>query len=188
MKLWPAIIQNEITGQVLMLGYMNQESLDMTLKSKVITFFSRSRNQIWKKGETSGNYLNLVSWSWDCDGDSLLFLVQPEGPTCHLKTRSCFTHTAFDNTGLFENLMERITDSLNSNRPTKTKEFYNLGQMNWIRKLQEEACEIALASSFETPGRVVSEAADLLYRLGILLKGNSIEISEIKKELELRQR
>jgi len=186
MKLWPAIIQNESSGQILMLGFMNQESLDLTLKTQLITFYSRSRNKLWKKGETSGNFLKLVSWSWDCDQDSLLFLVKPDGPTCHLKTTSCFADTAFKNSGLFETLTTRIQESLDSSQSTKTKDFLNLGKSNWIRKLQEEACEVGLASTFETKDRIVSEAADLLYRLGILLAGNDVGVDEIKHELNLR--
>ena len=188
MKLWPAIIQNESSGQILMLGFMNQESLDLTLKTNLITFFSRSRNQLWKKGETSGNFLKLISWSWDCDQDSLLFLVKPQGPTCHLNQTSCFADTTFKKTGLFETLTQRISESLDSKHKTKTIEFIELGKSNWIRKLQEEACEVGLATTFESKDRIASEGADLLYRLGILLIGSGVSIEDISLQLEQRNK
>jgi phosphoribosyl-ATP pyrophosphohydrolase/phosphoribosyl-AMP cyclohydrolase len=186
MKLWPAIIQNETSGQILMLGFMNQEALDLTLKSKLITFYSRSRNQLWKKGETSGNFLKLISWSWDCDQDSLLFLVKPEGPTCHLNQPSCFANTAFQERGILESLSRRIDESIRSSKSSLTKEFIKKGKSFWIRKLQEEACEVGLATSFESKDRIVSEAADLLYRLGVLLNGNGIKTDDLRAELEQR--
>ena len=186
MKLWPAVIQNESTGQILMLGFMNQESLDLTLKTHLITFYSRSRNQLWKKGETSGNILKLVSWSWDCDQDSLLFLVKSSGPTCHLNQISCFTDTRFQEKGVLETLAKRIDDSLQSSESSMTKEFIKKGKSFWIRKLQEEACEVGLATSFESKDRIMSEAADLLYRLSVLLKGSGIKVDDLKTELERR--
>jgi phosphoribosyl-ATP pyrophosphohydrolase/phosphoribosyl-AMP cyclohydrolase len=186
MKLYPAVIQDHMTGQILMLAYMNQEALDQTLGGDSVVFWSRSRQQLWKKGQTSGHYLRWTDWSWDCDHDSLVFQVAAEGPACHLQTKSCFNDIKIKSFGVLEKLEERIQTSIMAKGETTTKKEFNKGLSHWIRKLQEEACETSLAAVFETPNRLVSETSDLLYRLGLLLHGQQISIKNLDDELEER--
>ena len=185
----PAIIQHSETNQVLMLGYMNEETLDITNRTGLVTFFSRSRNKIWTKGETSGNFLQLVTMIIDCDNDTLLIKVLPKGPVCHNGTVSCFDEDKFTNTSFLSKLEEII-----KNRKSKDEsESYTAKLLNGplrriAQKVGEEGVETALASVTETDGKLISESADLLYHLLVLLKAKNLELSDVVNELKKRHK
>jgi phosphoribosyl-ATP pyrophosphohydrolase/phosphoribosyl-AMP cyclohydrolase len=185
----PAIIQHSETNQVLMLGYMNEEALDITNKTGLVTFFSRSRNKIWTKGETSGNFLQLVSMIIDCDNDTLLIKVLPKGPVCHNGTVSCFDEDKFTNTSFLSKLEEIIK----SRKSKDESESYTAKLLNGplrriAQKVGEEGVETALASVTETDGKLISESADLLYHLLVLLQAKNLELSDVVNELNKRHK
>ena len=181
--LLPAIIQDANTGQVLMLGYMNEEALRVTTKTGFVTFYSRSKKRLWKKGETSGNILKFVSVADDCDNDALLIRAIPQGATCHTGNRSCFTsdESPVETIGLLiETIRSRSeADSANS----YTKQLLEGGIEAYGAKVLEEAEEVVRAAREEGKQRTVEEATDLLYHLLVLLRGQNIELSDIAKEL-----
>ena len=185
----PAIIQHSETNQVLMLGYMNKEALDITNKTGLVTFFSRSRNKIWTKGETSGNFLQLVTMITDCDNDTLLIKVLPKGPVCHNGTVSCFDEDKFTNTSFLSKLEEIIK----SRKSKDESESYTAKLLNGplrriAQKVGEEGVETALASVTETDGKLISESADLLYHLLVLLQAKNLELSDVVNELNKRHK
>jgi phosphoribosyl-ATP pyrophosphohydrolase/phosphoribosyl-AMP cyclohydrolase len=185
----PAIIQHSETNQVLMLGYMNEEALDITNKTGLVTFFSRSRNKIWTKGETSGNFLQLVTMIIDCDNDTLLIKVLPKGPVCHNGTVSCFDEDKFTNTSFLSKLEEIIK----SRKSKDESESYTAKLLNGplrriAQKVGEEGVETALASVTETDGKLISESADLLYHLLVLLQAKNLELSDVVNELNKRHK
>jgi phosphoribosyl-ATP pyrophosphohydrolase/phosphoribosyl-AMP cyclohydrolase len=185
----PAIIQHSETNQVLMLGYMNEEALDITNKTGLVTFFSRSRNKIWTKGETSGNLLQLVTMIIDCDNDTLLIKVLPKGPVCHNGTVSCFDEDKFTNTSFLSKLEEIIK----SRKSKDESESYTAKLLNGplrriAQKVGEEGVETALASVTETDGKLISESADLLYHLLVLLQAKNLELSDVVNELNKRHK
>lgn len=158
----PAIIQDFETKNVLMLGYMNKEALDLTLESKKVHFFSRSKNRIWMKGEESGNFLNLVSLKSDCDNDSLLIKVKPQGPTCHKGDDTCWGENNDQN---FLNTLEKIIADRISN-PSDNSYISNLfekGIDKIAQKVGEEATELIIASKNENEKELIYESADLLF-------------------------
>lgn len=171
----PAIVQDDSTGTVLMLGYMNEESLRQTMHDSLVTFWSRSRRELWRKGSTSGNLLRLVEISIDCDGDALLVRASPDGPTCHTGSRSCFD--ASDRSVGFDRL-ERLWSVIADRAATRPEGSYTAqlvsGGVNAAgRKLTEEATEVLLAAKDHAAGRdqgeLAEEAADLLYHLLVVL-------------------
>lgn len=185
----PAIIQHSETNQVLMLGYMNKEALDITNKTGLVTFFSRSRNKIWTKGETSGNFLQLVTMIIDCDNDTLLIKVLPKGPVCHNGTVSCFDEDKFTNMSFLSKLEEIIK----SRKSKDESESYTAKLLNGplrriAQKVGEEGVETALASVTETDGKLISESADLLYHLLVLLQAKNLELSDVVNELNKRHK
>ena len=185
----PAIIQHSETNQVLMLGYMNEEALDITNKTGLVTFFSRSRNKIWTKGETSGNLLQLVTMIIDCDNDTLLIKVLPKGPVCHNGTVSCFDEDKFTNTSFLSKLEEIIK----SRKSKDESESYTAKLLNGplrriAQKVGEEGVETALASVTETDEKLISESADLLYHLLVLLQAKNLELSDVVNELNKRHK
>ena len=185
----PAIIQHSETNQVLMLGYMNKEALDITNKTGLVTFFSRSRNKIWTKGETSGNFLQLVTMIIDCDNDTLLIKVLPKGPVCHKGTVSCFDEDKFTNMSFLSKLEEIIK----SRKSKDENESYTAKLLNGplrriAQKVGEEGVETALASVTETDGKLISESADLLYHLLVLLQAKNLELSDVLNELKKRHK
>jgi phosphoribosyl-ATP pyrophosphohydrolase/phosphoribosyl-AMP cyclohydrolase len=185
----PAIIQHSETNQVLMLGYMNEEALDITNKTGLVTFFSRSRNKIWTKGETSGNFLQLVTMIIDCDNDTLLIKVLPKGPVCHKGTVSCFDEDKFTNMSFLSKL-EEIIKSRKSEDETEsyTAKLLNGPLRRIAQKVGEEGVETALASVTETDGKLISESADLLYHLLVLLQAKNLELSDVVNELNKRHK
>ena len=186
--LLPAIIQDARTGRVLMLGYMNEESLRATIETKEVTFFSRSKKRLWKKGETSGNTLSLVSITTDCDLDALLIRAIPNGSTCHLGKTSCFTGEEMPLETLGE-LIERVKERRTSQaKESYTKRLLEGGLEAYGAKVLEEAQELVRAAGIEGKKRTIEEAADLLYHLLVLLSGESVELEDIARELQRRRR
>ncbi|MDG1126680.1 MAG: bifunctional phosphoribosyl-AMP cyclohydrolase/phosphoribosyl-ATP diphosphatase HisIE [Hellea sp.] len=185
----PAIIQHSETNQVLMLGYMNEEALNITNKTGLVTFFSRSRDKIWTKGETSGNFLQLVTKIIDCDNDTLLIKVLPKGPVCHKGTVSCFDEDKFTNMSFLSTLEEIIK----SRKSKDESESYTAKLLNGplrriAQKVGEEGVETALASVTETDGKLISESADLLYHLLVLLQAKNLGLSDVVNELNKRHK
>jgi len=186
----PAVVQDATTGQVLMLGYMNRDSLLATVQSGNVTFFSRSRGRIWVKGETSGNFLKLVSIVPDCDDDSLLVLANPIGPTCHEGTQSCFGDTVATKAkhlsflGKLEDVIaQRIVEKPEG---SYTARIWAQGPTRIAQKVGEEGVEVALAAVTQEDDRLLGESADLLFHLALLLKSRNLSLTQAVKELEQR--
>ena len=188
-ELIPAIIQDNLTKKVLMLGYMNHDSLDRTIKTKKVTFFSRSRNSIWVKGETSGNFLNLVDISLDCDKDTLLIKVSPEGPVCHEGFDTCWSEDNKSSYG-FLSILENIIDDRKLSKSNKSyvSKLFSEGQNRIIQKVGEEAVELLIESKDNNKQKFIEESADLLFHFLILLNKKNIKLDEIVNELRLRSK
>jgi len=181
----PVIIQDSQTLEVLMLGYMNGEAWEKTQKEKRVTFFSRSKNRLWTKGEESGNFLNVVSTFFDCDQDTILIKVKPDGPTCHTGARSCFA-TDYNQNFIFqlENIIQDRFD-----HPTAASYVHTLRQkgINKIaQKVGEEAVETVIAALQETETDFINESSDLIFHLLVLLKEKGLDLQHIAKNLESR--
>jgi len=180
----PAIIQHARTGEVLMLGYMNDQALETTLASRRVTFWSRSKNRLWTKGETSGDVLDLVSVSADCDQDALLVRAEPAGPTCHLGTRSCFGEYPGPDESFPARLEEIIRARRNSNASASyTARLLASGINKIAQKVGEEGVETALAGVAEDDAALIGEAADLIYHLLVLLAARNVSLGEVGREL-----
>ncbi len=185
--LLPAIVQDADQGQVLMLGWMNEEALAVSQECGRVTFFSRSRNQLWTKGETSGHFLALAGLATDCDGDALLIEARPAGPTCHLGTASCFGDAR--PAGVLGRLEGRIAERARAGQvESYTARLIAAGVARVAQKLAEEGVETALAAVCQDDRAVVGEAADLLYHLLVLLHVRGISLSRILAELAARER
>lgn len=186
--LLPAVIQDTETGQVLMLGYMNEEALRQTLETKRVTFYSRSKRRLWKKGEISGNTLELQALRSDCDGDALLLQVRHTGPTCHRGTRSCFGddhELPLETIGLLMRVIQER--SLQGTENSYTKKLLTGGLGTYGAKVFEEAEELVRAAKEEGSQRTVEEAADLVYHFLVFLKGQNIPFDAIVRELRKRR-
>jgi phosphoribosyl-AMP cyclohydrolase / phosphoribosyl-ATP pyrophosphohydrolase len=188
--LLPAIVQDARSSKVLMLGFMNRESLRATLDSGRVTFFSRAKNRLWTKGETSGHFLNVVSVTSDCDDDSLLITARPDGPTCHNGTDSCFGNdvsTGATDLAFLTRLQSVIAQRI-AERPdgSYTARIWAEGPTRVAQKVGEEAVEVALAAVTQADDRLVSEAADLLFHLVLLLKTRNLSLATVVRELEHR--
>jgi phosphoribosyl-ATP pyrophosphohydrolase/phosphoribosyl-AMP cyclohydrolase len=186
----PAIVQHAVSGRVLMLGYMNAEALAETLSKELVTFYSRSRNCLWTKGETSGNRLELRAIDVDCDADTLLVQATPTGPTCHLGKSSCFDSDAEQAGFGFVGQLEAIIDDRIKNQPADsyTTQLIDAGAQRLAQKIGEEGVELALAAMQEDRREVVSEAADLLYHVLVLLQQQGLRFADVADELEDRHR
>lgn len=181
----PVIIQDDQTLEVLMLGYMNEEAWDMTLQDKIVTFYSRSKDRLWRKGETSGHFLEVNSTHIDCDQDTILIKVTPKGPTCHTGTRSCFD-TDFTQNFLFE--LERIIQN-RIDFPTQESYVNRLrgrGLNKIAQKVGEEAVETVIAALAEREEDFVNETSDLLFHLLLLIREKGLHVADIAKNLEGR--
>lgn len=181
----PAIIQDAQTLEVLMLGYMNEEAWQKTRTEGRVTFFSRSKNRLWTKGEESGNFLEVVSTHIDCDHDTVLIKAQPKGPTCHTGSRSCF-NTGYNHNFIFE--LIRIIDS-RYRFPTADSYVNRLRQrgVNKVaQKVGEEAVETVIAALAEEEADFVNEASDLVFHLLVLLREKNVPLEVIAKNLESR--
>ena len=188
--LLPAIVQHARTGRVLMLGYMNDAALRETLSGGRVVFYSRSRETLWTKGETSGNYLNFVDVSTDCDSDAILVLADPIGPTCHKGTESCFADAASTDAqrlaflALLENIIaNRIADQPES---SYTAKLFARGTGRIAQKVGEEGVETALAAVSRDDAGLVSECADLVFHLLVLLKSRELDLELVVEELRAR--
>ena len=183
----PVIIQNNLTRQVLMLGYMNKEAYLKTKKEGKVTFFSRSKNRLWTKGETSGNFLEVSEIKADCDNDTLLITVTPTGPTCHLGNNSCFEE---DNTkGFLYELEKTISHRIDNNATESyTNKLFQKGINKVAQKVGEEAVELIIESKDNNEELFKNEAADLLYHYLILLKAKGYSLTDIEKVLQLRSK
>ncbi|NQY49919.1 MAG: bifunctional phosphoribosyl-AMP cyclohydrolase/phosphoribosyl-ATP diphosphatase HisIE [Colwellia sp.] len=183
----PAIIQHAATGAVLMQGYMNQASLAATLETGKATFFSRSKQALWVKGETSGNFLNVKQVLTDCDNDSLLIACLPIGPSCHLGTESCFPEQKLTQQNFLSEL-EQVIDSRRNDDPKEsyTAHLFSRGTTKMAQKVGEEGVEVALAAVAETKEDLLGECADLFYHTLVLLADQKIELSEVMAVLQQR--
>ena len=181
----PAVIQDHKTSRVLMLGYMNESSLKKTIVDGKVCFFSRSKNRLWTKGETSGNFLELISIGKDCDSDSLLLLVDAKGPTCHLGSVSCFESLSPDLTFLGE--LEKVIQQKIVSKDEKSYTFQlSKDPLKAAQKVGEEGVEVALAAAAQSEGQLIDEAADLIYHLTVCLNSKSLSIADVMKKLKER--
>jgi len=181
----PAIIQDHKSLQVLMLGYMNEEALKISQSTGLATFFSRTRQCIWTKGETSGNKLVIKKILHDCDNDTLLILSENKGPTCHLGRNSCFFESP-SSKNIIEKLEERIDHRIrDKNLSSYTYQLYKDGINEIAKKVTEEAGEVAI-SAVSNDGNVINESADLMFHLLVMLRKLNLDYSDVLDELELR--
>jgi phosphoribosyl-ATP pyrophosphohydrolase/phosphoribosyl-AMP cyclohydrolase len=179
-----AIVQDAASGRVLMLGYMDRAALEMTQRSRQVTFYSRSRQRLWTKGESSGNRLELVSMARDCDGDALLLQVRASGPTCHRGLQSCFADTR---AGALDRL-DRLVAQRDRERPvgSYTTSLFEAGSRRIAQKVGEEGVETALAAVAQDDPALLGEAADLVFHLLVLLRARGLGLSELESTLEKR--
>jgi len=184
--LMPVIVQHAQSGEVLMLGYMNPAALTQTIDSGKVTFFSRSKQRLWTKGESSGHFLNLVSITPDCDNDTLLVLANPIGPTCHLGTSSCFADTHHDWHFLYQ--LEQLLASRKNADPESsyTARLYASGTKRIAQKVGEEGVETALAATVNDREELTNEASDLVYHLLVLLQDQELDLSAVIDNLRQR--
>ena len=188
--LLPAIIQNYEDNKILMLGWMNQEAFDKTIESKNVWFFSRSKNRLWEKGESSKNYLRVKQILIDCDQDAILINVKPEGPTCHTLNISCFENEKginFKSNFSLEKLERIINNRKKENtKNSYTNKLFEEGIKKIGKKIGEEASEVIIASLAEKKEDLIYESADLIYHLLVLLANEEIKFEKVIKELEKR--
>ena len=184
----PAIIQDAKTKTVLMLGYMNEEAYEKTTKTGKVTFFSRSRQCLWTKGETSGNFLELVDIMVDCDNDTLLVKVNPTGPTCHTGTDTCWGEKNEVNPLLFLTYLQDFINTRHEEMPegSYTTSLFKDGINRMAQKVGEEALEAVIEACNGTNGRLIYEGADMIYHLIVLLTSKGLRIEDLAKELQVR--
>lgn len=185
-SLMPAIVQHAVSGEVLMLGYMDRAALEVTEQTGKVTFFSRTKQRLWTKGESSGNFLNVVSITPDCDNDTLLILANPIGPTCHLGNDSCF-HPASSDWGFLYQL-EQLLASRKTASPDSsyTAKLYASGTKRIAQKVGEEGVETALAATVNDREELTNEASDLIYHLLVLLQDQELDLSTVISRLRER--
>lgn len=179
-NLVPAIIQDFNSNVVLMLGYMNQEALDLTMKTKKVTFFSRTKNRLWTKGETSGNFLNVVSLTVDCDNDTILIKAKPVGPVCHTGSDTCFSEVNNSKT-FFIDVLRKIIKSRKEESADKsyTASLFAKGINKIAQKVGEEAVELVIESKDDNEELFMGEAADLLFHYLVLLEAKGYELDDV---------
>jgi len=184
----PAIIQDADTKNVLMLGYMNEEALQKTLDTKKVTFWSRSRNELWTKGETSGNFLHLVSIESDCDQDTLLVKARPDGPTCHTGTDTCWGEENKKDPLTFLSILQDFIEKRYEEMPegSYTTSLFKKGVNKIAQKVGEEALETVIEACNGTDEQLVYEGSDMLYHLLVLLTSKGLRIEDLAKELQKR--
>lgn len=181
----PAIIQDATTKTVLMLGYMNEESLQKTQETGLVTFYSRSRQCLWTKGETSGNYLHVVSIKSDCDNDTLLIQANPDGPTCHTGTDTCWGEENKPNPLLFLSELSDFIEKRHEEMPegSYTTSLFKDGLNRMAQKVGEEALELVIEATNGTNDRLIYEGSDMLYHLIVLLTSKGLRIEDMAREL-----
>ena len=185
----PAIVQDQNTLQVLMLGYMDAEALAKTQETGLVTFWSRSQGKIWTKGETSGNYLHLVSLAVDCDKDTLLVRAIPDGPTCHTGSKTCWGDAVPESQGVIRDL-EAVVKGRHEQMPEKsyTTSLFKAGTPRMAQKVGEEAVETVIEAVKGDDERMIYEASDLIYHLLVLLVSKGYGIADLEKELVKRHK
>ena len=187
----PAIVVDDDTGAVLTLAYMNRESLGISLEKGLTCFWSRSRQELWLKGETSGNYQHIVSITADCDGDALVVMVEPDGPACHLGTESCFEYPVYQSENRrefsYEGLMKLIEGrKLDRKEGSYTTYLFDKGLDKILKKVGEESTEVIIAAHAQDKKETVYEIADLAYHVMVLMIEAGISLEDIHKELASR--
>lgn len=183
----PAIIQDASTNRVLMLGFMNREALEVTRKTGLATFYSRTRRQIWTKGETSGNYLKVAEIIPDCDGDTLLVKAYPQGPVCHTGNDTCFNEVNRNSIGFIEYL-ENVIESRKEQKSESsyTAKLFSAGNKRIAKKVGEEAVEMALEAETGSDERLLDETADLFYHILVLLASRNLKFENVIEVLKSR--
>ncbi|WP_199708119.1 bifunctional phosphoribosyl-AMP cyclohydrolase/phosphoribosyl-ATP diphosphatase HisIE [Algoriphagus lacus] len=185
----PAIVQDALSGKVLMQGYMNEEALAKTQDTGMVTFFSRSKNRLWTKGETSGNFMELVSIAADCDGDSILIQANPRGPVCHTGADTCFFEVNSSKTGFIDQLRAIIKDRKNNpSDKSYTASLFAKGINKIAQKVGEEAVEIVIEAKDDNKELFLGEAADLLFHYLVLLEAKGYELDEVMEVLIKRHK
>ena len=186
----PAIIQDSETKNVLMLGYMNEESLQKTIETQKVTFFSRSKQRLWTKGEESGNFLELVDIKNDCDGDTLLIQAKPVGPTCHTGTDTCWQEENAANYGFISNLEKTIATRRENADSEKSyvASLFEKGINKIAQKVGEEAVEVVIEAKDDNDDLFLSESADLLFHYLILLQAKGFQLHDVVDVLKKRQK
>lgn len=184
----PCVIQDAVTAKVLMLGFMNEEAYRKTKETNVVTFYSRTRHCLWTKGETSGNYLHVKSIKEDCDNDTLLIKVHPEGPVCHKGTDTCWGEENKSNPILFLSELQNFINTRHEEMPKNsyTTSLFEEGINRMAQKVGEEALEAVIEAVHGTNERLVYEGADLLYHLIVMLTAKGLRIEDLAKELQTR--
>jgi phosphoribosyl-ATP pyrophosphohydrolase/phosphoribosyl-AMP cyclohydrolase len=186
----PAIVQDALTKEVLMLGYMNAEAFEKTKTTKLVTFFSRTKNRLWTKGEESGNVLNLVDIKLDCDNDTLLVTVHPKGPTCHKGTDTCWGETNNEAYGFISHLEDVIKDRRLNASASKSyvSSLFEKGINKIAQKVGEEAVEVVIEAKDNDDNLFLNESADLLFHYLILLQAKGFEIKDVVDILKGREK
>ncbi|MBQ6819588.1 MAG: bifunctional phosphoribosyl-AMP cyclohydrolase/phosphoribosyl-ATP diphosphatase HisIE [Clostridia bacterium] len=187
----PAIVVDSVTKKVLTLAYMNRESLEISINEQRTCFWSRSRKELWRKGETSGNVQHIVSITADCDNDALVVVVDKEGPACHTGTDSCFTHLVFQNEDRHEFSLEQLMDMLVGRKIEKkegsyTTYLFEKGIDKMLKKVGEESTEVIIAAKADDKKETVYEIADLAYHIMVVMIEMGISLEDIHKELASR--
>ncbi len=185
----PAIIQDQQTRHVLMLGYMNKVALEKTIQENRVTFYSRSKQRLWTKGETSGNFLNVISIQNDCDKDALLIMVKPTGPTCHTGSDTCWNQKNQPTYGFLSTLETIITERKNNpNEQSYTSSLFKKGINKIAQKVGEEAVEVVIEAKDDNDDLFIDEASDLMYHYLILLQAKGFTLKDIVSCLEKRHK
>ena len=187
----PAIVVDAVTKRVLTLAYMNRESLQISIEKELTCFFSRSRNELWLKGETSGNYQHIVSITADCDGDALVVMVEKDGPACHLGSDSCFENPVFQSESRHEFSYQGLMDLINGRKLEKkegsyTTYLFEKGLDKILKKVGEESTEVIIAAHAHDRNETIYEIADLAYHVMVLMIEAGISLEDIHKELASR--
>lgn len=187
--LLPALVQDARSGKLLMVGYMNKDAIAKTIDSRLVTFFSRSKQRLWTKGETSGNHLRVVDISTDCDQDAILVLATPYGPTCHKGTESCFDAADNSSFGFIADLEQVLQARKHADSNTSyTAKLYQSGIKRIAQKVGEEGVETALAATVGDIDELKNESADLIYHLMVLLSASDTSLDEVFSILKQRHK
>lgn len=185
----PCIVQDNSTLQVLMLGYMNQEAVDQTIETKKVTFYSRSKERIWVKGEESGNFLEFISMQVDCDNDTLLIVAKPTGPTCHTGTKTCWKEEKSTSYGVIERLENVILDRINNpNDKSYISDLVSKGINKVAQKVGEEAIETVIEAKDNNDDLFLNESADLFFHYLILLQAKGFKLDDVLTILSTREK
>lgn len=185
--LLPAVVQDSQTGAVLMVGYMDERAFELTKEKGLVTFFSRSRQELWTKGDTSGNFLKLVDLSVDCDRDAILVQAEPSGPTCHEGTESCFADGYTPTLSILSKLQKVIRERKESDsKASYTASLFEAGIDKIAQKVGEEGIEVVIEAKNNNLDRLLNESADLLFHLMVLWEAKGVSLAEVSKVLEER--